>query len=86
MKHLRDGEAYLVVVPLAALAVPAARDTFHHLLPLARATRDTADGGRQRGVARLPTHVLDLRTEGEGTRFQTFYLVSNAPAGISIGR
>lgn len=63
--HLRDGDIYLVVVAFAALTVPAARHTFDHLLPFACATRDAADGGRQRGVARLPTHVLDLRRDGE---------------------
>lgn len=61
----RTVQLYLVVVALAALAVPAARHAFHHLLPLAGATRDAADGGWQGGVARLPAHVLHLREDGE---------------------
>ena len=35
---------YLVVVPLAAFAVPAAGDPLHYLLPLTGPTRDAADG------------------------------------------
>lgn len=51
----------LEVVSLAAFAVPAAGHALHHLLPLSRATREAADGGRQRRVARLPAHGLQLR-------------------------
>lgn len=61
--------SHLKVVSLAALAVPAARHAFHHLLPLSGAAREAADGGRQRRVARLPAHGLHLRgEEGRGRR------------------
>lgn len=53
--------AGLEVVPLAALAVPAARDPLHHLLPLAGPTGQAAHGGGQGGVAGGPLQVLHLR-------------------------
>lgn len=59
--------SHLKVVSLAALAVPAARHAFHHLLPLSGAAREAADRGRQRRVARLPAHGLHLRG-WEGTK------------------
>lgn len=51
----------LVVIAFASLAVPAAGNALHDLLPLAHSARNATHRDRKSGVARTPSHDVHLR-------------------------
>jgi len=59
--HLAGEGVRLVLVAVAAVAVPTARHALHDLLALARLTGQAADGGRDLTDAAGPLHRADLR-------------------------
>lgn len=51
----------LVMIPFTSLAVPAAGNTLHNLLPFAHLARHATHRAWKSGVTRLPSHDVHLR-------------------------
>jgi len=64
----------LVLVAVAALAVPAAGNALHQLLPLARLAGQAADGAGELAPTPRPQHALHLRGE-----------TTTAPVALEVG-
>jgi len=67
--HVAGGLVQQVLVAVAELAVPAAGNALHHLLPLSGLAREAAHRRRDLAVAARPLHLLQLGDKTQNTLF-----------------